>query len=146
MKRNYVVTESETITKSIFSKEDEKMVEHLLRKMLGIPENVELDDNLKDTPHRWCKMWTEMTEGYRTNPADYLNKMFPVNSENMADDAEKRHFDGNATKPMYEQGIVVCPPMRGPTAATIWLRCIVAWMWPTFRRTMWLDFPRLSVW
>lgn len=107
MERKYEITESVTTTKNIFNQEDEKMVAHLLRKMLGIPENVELDDNLKDTPHRWCKLWTEMTEGYRTNPADYLDKMFPVNSENMADDAEKRHFDGNATKPMYEQGIVV---------------------------------------
>ena len=92
MERKYEITESVTTTKNIFNQEDEKMVEHLLRKMLGIPENVELDDNLKDTPHRWCKLWAEMTEGYRTNPADYLNKMFPVNSENMADDAEKRHW------------------------------------------------------
>lgn len=106
MKRNYVVTESEIVTKSIFSKEDEKMVEHLIRKMLGLSEDAELDDNLKETPHRVCKMWTEMTEGYRIDPKSFLDKVFPVNSPNMADDLGERHFDSEATAAKYERGMV----------------------------------------
>lgn len=107
MKRNYTVTESKVITSNIFDACDEKMVEHLIRKMLGLPEDAELDDNLKETPHRVCKMWTEMTEGYRVDPKSFLDKVFPVNSPNMADDADEHHFDGAVTKPLYEQGIVV---------------------------------------
>lgn len=117
MKRKYEITEQVPVTKNIFSAEDEKMVEHLIRKMLGISEDEELDDNLKETPHRVCKMWTEMTEGYRTNPADFLNKMFPVNSPNMADDAENRHFDSDATPTLYEQGIVV-------VSTDAWSNCV----------------------
>jgi GTP cyclohydrolase I len=117
LKRKYEITEQVSVTKNIFSAEDEKMVEHLIRKMLGISEDEELDDNLKETPHRVCKMWTEMTEGYRTNPADFLNKMFPVNSPNMADDAENRHFDANTTPTLYEQGIVV-------VSTDAWSNCV----------------------
>lgn len=117
MKRKYEITEQVSVTKNIFNAEDEKMVEHLIRKMLGISEDEELDDNLKETPHRVCKMWTEMTEGYRTNPADFLNKMFPVNSPNMADDAENRHFDAAATPTLYEQGIVV-------VSTDAWSNCV----------------------
>ena len=117
MKRKYEITEQVSVTKNIFNAEDEKMVEHLIRKMLGISEDEELDDNLKETPRRVCKMWTEMTEGYRTNPADFLNKMFPVNSPNMADDAENRHFDAHATPTLYEQGIVV-------VSTDAWSNCV----------------------
>lgn len=106
MERKYEITEMETSTKNIFSKEDEKMVEHLIRKMLGLPEGAELDDNLKETPHRVLKMWTEMTEGYRTDPKSYLDKVFPVNSPNMADDLGERHFDTDATATKYRQGMV----------------------------------------
>ena len=106
MKRNYTPTETEVIIKSIFDKDDEKMVEHLIRKMLGISEDEELDDNLKETPHRVCKMWTEMTEGYRTDPKSYLDKVFPVNSRNMADDDENKTFDAEKTDPKYSNGMV----------------------------------------
>lgn len=106
MKRKYEATESVTTVKNIFSKEDEKMVEHLIRKMLGLSEDAELDDNLKETPHRVCKMWTEMTEGYRVDPKSYLDKVFPVNSPNMADDLGERHFDSEATAAKYERGMV----------------------------------------
>ena len=117
MKRKYEITEQVSVTKNIFSAEDEKMVEHLIRKMLGISEDEELDDNLKETPHRVCKMWTEMTEGYRTDPKSYLNKVFPVNSPNMADDDENRHFNSNATPALYEQGIVV-------VSTDAWSNCV----------------------
>lgn len=106
MERKYEITEMETSTKNIFSKEDEKMVEHLIRKMLGLSADAPLDDNLKETPHRVLKMWTEMTEGYRTDPKSYLDKVFPVNSPNMADDLGERHFDTDATATKYRQGMV----------------------------------------
>lgn len=106
MKRNYTLTEQETVTKNIFDAEDEKMVEHLIRKMLGLGPDVELDANLKETPHRVCKMWTEMTEGYRTDPKSYLDKVFPVNSPNMADDDENKAFDADKTESKYSRGLV----------------------------------------
>lgn len=106
MERKYEITESVTSAKNIFNQEDEKMVEHLIRKMLGLPEDAVLDDNLKETPHRVCKMWTEMTEGYRVDPKSFLDKVFPINSPNMADDLGERHFDDGATAAKYKQGMV----------------------------------------
>lgn len=44
MERNYEITEVETKVKNIFNEEDEKMVDHLLHKMLGLSDDVELDD------------------------------------------------------------------------------------------------------
>ena len=88
MKRVFENTETKTVVTNIFNKEDEKMVEHLLRKMIGVGEDVELDDNLKETPHRVLKLWTEMTEGYREDPAKHLEKSFPINSPNLADDED----------------------------------------------------------
>ncbi len=117
MERKYTVTESTTITSNIFDASDEKMVEHLIRKMLGIGPEVELDDNLKETPHRVLKLWTEMTEGYRTDPKSYLDKVFPVNSPNMADDEEAHHFDETETAHMYSNGIVV-------VSTDAWSNCV----------------------
>lgn len=117
MERKYEITETETITKSIFNKADEAMVEHLIRKMLGLSEDEELDDNLKETPHRVLKRWTEMTEGYRTDPKSYLDKVFPVNSRNMADDEEDRHFNEKETAHMYSNGIVV-------VSTDAWSNCV----------------------
>lgn len=105
MKRSFENTETKTVVTNIFNKEDEKMVEHLLRKMIGLSENVELDDNLKETPHRVLKLWTEMTEGYREDPAHYLEKSFPVNSPNLADDEDT--FNPSVTGEEYHKGIVV---------------------------------------
>lgn len=106
MERKYEITETETVTKSIFNKDDEKMMEHLIRKMLGLSEDIPLDDNLKETPHRVLKMWTEMTEGYRTDPKSFLNKVFPVNSPNMADDDENKTFNESITAAKYSSGLV----------------------------------------
>ena len=88
MKRIFENTETKTVVTNIFNKDDEKMVEHLLRKMIGVGDDVELDDNLKETPHRVLKLWTEMTEGYREDPAKHLEKSFPINSPNLADDED----------------------------------------------------------
>lgn len=117
MKRNYEITEQVTTTKSIFNADDERMVEHLIRKMLGLSADEVLDDNLKETPHRVLKLWTEMTEGYRTDPKSYLDKVFPVNSPNMADDLETRHFDASNTDSTYENGIVV-------VSTDAWSNCV----------------------
>lgn len=105
MKRSFKVTESKETVVNIFDSEDEKMVEHLLRKMIGVPEDLELDDNLKETPHRYLKLWTEMTEGYREDPAHYLEKSFPINSPNLADDEDA--FDPDTTSHEFHKGIVV---------------------------------------
>lgn len=105
MKRSFEITEKKEIITNIFNAEDEKMIEHLLRKMIGISKDVELDDNLKETPHRVLKLWTEMTEGYREDPAHYLEKNFPINSPNLADDDDM--FDNKTTPDNYHKGIVV---------------------------------------
>ena len=60
------------------------MFDHLLHKMLGFSDDIELDDNLKETPKRYLKLWTEMTSGYREDPKKYLQKCFPVNSPKLA--------------------------------------------------------------
>lgn len=117
MERKYTITESKTTTSNIFDKQDEAAVERLIRKMLGLGPDVELDDNLKETPHRVLKLWTEMTEGYRTDPKGYLDKVFPVNSPNMADDEEDRHFNATETAQMYSNGIVV-------VSTDAWSNCV----------------------
>lgn len=105
MDRNYKTTEQEVIVKNIFDEEDQKMIDHLLHKMLGLEDSIKLDANLQETPHRWCKYWTEMTEGYRINPKSYLDKNFPVDTPNMADDPET--FDSEHTESLYRNGIVM---------------------------------------
>ncbi len=115
MERNYKITEKEIVTKNIFNEKDEKMVNHLIHKMLGLDDSVELDDNLKESPHRWCKLWTEMTEGYRTDPKSYLEKCFPLDTPNMADDPEK--FNEEKTASLYQNGIVM-------VSTEAWSNCI----------------------
>lgn len=115
MERNYKITEKEIVTKNIFNKKDEKMVNHLIHKMLGLDDSVELDDNLKESSHRWCKLWTEMTEGYRTDPKSYLEKCFPLDTPNMADDPEK--FNEEKTASLYQNGIVM-------VSTEAWSNCI----------------------
>lgn len=105
MKRTFTATEQKTVVTNIFNEEDEKMVEHLIRKMLGLDEYVVLDDNLKETPKRVLKLWTEMTEGYREDPSKYLLKSFPVNSPNLADDEDM--FNDVITNKDFHKGIVV---------------------------------------
>lgn len=105
MERYYEITEQEVLTKNIFNIEDEKMIDHLIHKMLGISDDVELDDNLKETSKRWCKLWTEMTSGYRIDPKSYLEKCFPLDTPNMADDPEE--FNPEKTESLYQNGIVM---------------------------------------
>lgn len=107
MNRTFETTESKTIVTNIFNKEDEKMIEHILRKMLGLGEDIELDDNLKETPRRYLKMLTEVTKGYREDPARYLEKSFPVNSPNLADDESSFDNTVHNTPSSFQKGIVV---------------------------------------
>ena len=58
-KRQYNTTETETVVKNIFDKEDEKMIEHLLKKILGLTDDQDLPDGAKESPHRIAKYWTE---------------------------------------------------------------------------------------
>lgn len=118
MERKFEITEQETKVKNIFNKEDEQMVEHLIRKMLGLSDDIELDDNLKETPHRVLKLWTEMTEGYREDPAKHLEKVFPINSPNLADDVtEDTEFKDSSIGQEYKNGIVV-------VSTNAWSHCV----------------------
>lgn len=105
MERHYEITESTQVVKNIFNEEDEKMFDHLLHKMLGLSDDVELDDNLRETPKRYLKLWTEMTEGYRVDPKEYLKKCFPLDTPNMAEDPEE--FDDVKTSSLYQNGIIM---------------------------------------
>lgn len=115
MERKFEITEQETKVKNIFNKEDEQMIEHLIRKMLGLSDDIELDDNLKETPHRVLKLWTEMTEGYREDPAKHLEKVFPINSPNLADDED--NFNNEHTADEFHKGIVV-------VSTNAWSSCV----------------------
>lgn len=104
MERHYEVTEQEVTTKNIFNEEDRKMVDHLIHKMVGIPDDTELDDNLRSSSLRWCRMWSFLTEGYRTDPKKYLEKCFPVDTPSLAEDYED--FDEDKTDELYKNGII----------------------------------------
>lgn len=78
-KRQYNTTETETVVKNIFDKEDEKMIEHLLKKILGLTDDQDLPDGAKESPHRIAKYWTEqMVGGYLDDPKQHLGKVFTV--------------------------------------------------------------------
>lgn len=80
--RTYEITETESVIKNIFSREDEKMIEHLLKKMLGLKDSDELPEGAKESPHRIAKYWTEqMAGGYLEDPKEHLKKTFAVDSD-----------------------------------------------------------------
>ena len=105
MERHYEITEQEILTKNIFNEEDEKMMSHLIHKALGLSDDIELDNNMKSTPCRYLKLLTHMTEGYRTDPKSYLDKVFPMNESTLADEAED--FDDDQTEALYQNGMVI---------------------------------------
>lgn len=81
-KREYTITESETKVKNIFNVEDEKMIEHLLKKIMGLSDNEDLPDGAKESPHRIAKYWTEhMAEGYMEDPKLHLGKVFDLDTD-----------------------------------------------------------------
>lgn len=105
MERHYEVTEQEVTTKNIFNEEDEKMMDHIIHKALGLSDDVELDKNMSQTSKRYLKLISFMTEGYRTDPKSFLDKVFPMNESTLADEAEE--FNDEQTEALYQNGMVI---------------------------------------
>lgn len=75
----FEAVEQETVVKTIFNAEDEKMIAHLLKKCMGLADTDRMPDGMIETPHRVLKAWTEMfASGYMVNPDEYLKKTFDV--------------------------------------------------------------------
>ena len=82
----YENTETEVEVKNIFDKDDEAMFAHLLKKTMGLTDDEELPDGMKETPHRLCKYWTEaFASGYMNDPKRHLKKLFDVERGNEVD-------------------------------------------------------------
>ena len=78
-KPQYEATEEVTTIQNIFNKEDEDMFAHLLKKTMGLTDEDELPDGMKETPHRLAKYWTEaFATGYMHDPKEHLKKTFDV--------------------------------------------------------------------
>ena len=98
----YNDTETEVEVKNIFDKEDEAMFAHLLKKTMGLTDEEELPDGMKETPHRLCKYWTEaFATGYMHDPKRHLKKLFDVERGNEAQ-------AGINPSNYFNTGIVVC--------------------------------------
>lgn len=98
----YKRTEEEVEVKNIFNKEDEAMFAHLLKKTMGLTDEEELPDGMKETPHRLAKYWTEaFASGYMVDPKRHLKKLFDVERGNEAQ-------AGINPSNYFNTGIVVC--------------------------------------
>lgn len=98
----YERTEEEVEVKNIFNKEDEAMFAHLLKKTMGLTDEEELPDGMKETPHRLAKYWTEaFASGYMVDPKRHLKKLFDVERRNEAQ-------AGINPSNYFNTGIVVC--------------------------------------
>lgn len=98
----YESTETEVEVKNIFNKEDEAMFAHLLKKTMGLTDDEELPDGMKETPHRLAKYWTEaFATGYMVDPKRHLKKLFDVERGNEAQ-------AGISPSNYFNTGIVVC--------------------------------------
>jgi len=96
-KPEFVVTDWKNVPVSIFNDEDERMIEHLLKKCMGMKDEDKLPDGMVETPHRMAKYWTEcFASGYMKDPKDYLKKCFDVDRGTEEERGEFTH------------GIVVC--------------------------------------
>lgn len=101
----YETTESEVEIKNIFNKEDENMFAHLLKKTMGLTDEEELPDGMKETPHRLAKYWTEaFASGYMVDPKRHIKKVFDVERGN-AVNGEKT---GVQKTSYFQNGIVIC--------------------------------------
>ena len=106
-KPSYENTETEIEVKNIFNAEDEAMFAHLLKKTMGLTDEEELPDGMKETPHRLCKYWTEaFASGYMNDPKRHLKKLFDVErgkaAETVVEDA------GVQPSTYFNTGIVIC--------------------------------------
>lgn len=98
----YERTEEEVEVKNIFNKEDEAMFAHLLKKTMGLTDEEDLPDGMKETPHRLAKYWTEaFASGYMVDPKRHLKKLFDVERGNEAQ-------AGINPSNYFNTGIVVC--------------------------------------
>ena len=98
----YENTETEVEVKNIFDKDDEAMFAHLLKKTMGLTDDEELPDGMKETPHRLCKYWTEaFASGYMNDPKRHLKKLFDVERGNEVD-------SGLKPSSYFDTGIVIC--------------------------------------
>ena len=98
----YENTETEVEVKNIFDKDDEAMFAHLLKKTMGLTDDEELPDGMKETPHRLCKYWTEaFASGYMNDPKRHLKKLFDVERGNEVD-------AGLKPSSYFDTGIVIC--------------------------------------
>ena len=101
-KPNYENTETEIEVKNIFNKEDEAMFAHLLKKTMGLTDEEELPEGMKETPHRLCKYWTEaFATGYMADPKRHLKKLFDVERGNEAEAGVQKNS-------YFNTGIVIC--------------------------------------
>lgn len=98
-KPQYEATEEVTTVQNIFSKEDEDMFAHLLKKTMGLTDKDELPDGMKETPHRLAKYWTEaFATGYMHDPKEHLKKTFDV----------ERGTANELSNSYFNTGIVIC--------------------------------------
>lgn len=98
-KPQYDVTEEVTTVQNIFNKEDEDMFAHLLKKTMGLTDEDELPDGMKETPHRLAKYWTEaFATGYMHDPKEHLKKTFDV----------ERGTAKELSNSYFTTGIVIC--------------------------------------
>lgn len=96
---NFSITEKEVIVKNIFNEEDEKMFAHLLKKTMGLTDEQDLPQGMRETPHRLAKYWTEaFASGYMVDPKRHLNKVFDVERGTI------QEFGGS----YFNTGIVIC--------------------------------------
>lgn len=98
-KPQYEATEEATTIQNIFNKEDEDMFAHLLKKTMGLTDEDELPDGMKETPHRLAKYWTEaFATGYMHDPKEHLKKTFDV----------ERGTAKELSNSYFTTGIVIC--------------------------------------
>lgn len=98
-KPQYEATEEVTTIQNIFNKEDEDMFAHLLKKTMGLTDEDELPDGMKETPHRLAKYWTEaFATGYMHDPKEHLKKTFDV----------ERGTAKELSNSYFTTGIVIC--------------------------------------
>lgn len=98
-KPQYETTEEVTTIQNIFNKEDEDMFAHLLKKTMGLTDEDELPDGMKETPHRLAKYWTEaFATGYMHDPKEHLKKTFDV----------ERGTAKELSNSYFTTGIVIC--------------------------------------
>ena len=98
-KPQYETTEEVTTIQNIFNKEDEDMFAHLLKKTMGLTDEDELPDGMKETRHQHANKWAEaFATGYMHDPKEHLKKTFDV----------ERGTAKELSNSYFTTGIVIC--------------------------------------